>query len=147
LGGVILNRVAPGRHEQLLREALADIGVPVLGVIHRHALATAGRLPNRDRGVALVVHREIEALRSVRRLSEVIAEAVDLERLIGLARSAPRLSAEPWSPHEAVQGASPTGDVSGPAAGGGRPVVARPTDPGSPPGGRSPAGPELEAAA
>jgi cobyrinic acid a,c-diamide synthase len=30
-GGVILNRVASDRHEQLLREALDDIGVPVLG--------------------------------------------------------------------------------------------------------------------
>ncbi len=41
LGGVILNRVASERHERLLREALDDIGVPVLGALHRHDLGPA----------------------------------------------------------------------------------------------------------
>ncbi|MBO0871492.1 MAG: cobyrinic acid a,c-diamide synthase, partial [Micromonosporaceae bacterium] len=34
LGGVILNRVVSQRHEQLLRESLADLAVPVLGALH-----------------------------------------------------------------------------------------------------------------
>src|SRR5256885_12804307 len=42
LGGVILNRVASSRHEQLLREALDDIGVPVLGAPRRGALTENG---------------------------------------------------------------------------------------------------------
>src|SRR6185312_7631156 len=54
LGGVILNRVASSRHEQLLREALDDIGVPVFGAIRRRELATAAVLPERDKGVAPV---------------------------------------------------------------------------------------------
>jgi cobyrinic acid a,c-diamide synthase len=122
LGGVILNRVASSRHEQLLREALDDIGVPVFGAIRRRELATAAVLPEREKGVAPVVHRQLEAVRGVRRLGEVIANAVDLERLIVLARSAPRLAAEAWSPREAVVGAAPTGDVL--AESGPRPVVA-----------------------
>jgi cobyrinic acid a,c-diamide synthase len=40
LGGVILNRVASPRHEQMLRTALDDIGMPVLGALRR------GDLPN-----------------------------------------------------------------------------------------------------
>lgn len=125
LGGVILNRVASDRHEQLLREALDDIGVPVFGALRRRHLPAA--LPARQHGVVPVVHRAVEASRGTRRLGEAMAEAVDLERLLALARSAPRLSAEAWS---AVEAAGP--DLTEPAgpAGGRRPVVALAGGPG-----------------
>jgi len=106
LGGVILNRVASGRHEQLLREALDDIGVPVLGALRRGALTEIGEmgapLPARQHGVEPVAHGSIAAVRAVRRLGEVIAASVDVERTMALARSAPRLTAEPWSAEEQV---------------------------------------------
>ena len=35
LGGVVLNRVGSDRHEEILRDALAGIGVPVLGALRR----------------------------------------------------------------------------------------------------------------
>ncbi len=95
LGGVILNRVASSRHEQLLREALDDIGVPVLGALRRRALSDVGLgapLPSRQHGVAPVAHGSLDAIRAVRRLGEVIGEAVDVERMMALARSAPRLT-------------------------------------------------------
>ncbi len=113
LGGVILNRVASDRHEQLLREALDDIGVPVLGALRRRALHATGpaALPARTLGPVPVVHQSLEAVRAVRRLGEAILAAVDLERVLALARSAPALGAEPWSP----------GDE---APGGRRPIVA-----------------------
>ncbi|WP_432830283.1 cobyrinate a,c-diamide synthase [Dactylosporangium sp. CA-092794] len=102
LGGVILNRVASSRHEQLLREALDDIGVPVLGALRRHALTDVGDagapLPSRHHGVAPVVHHNIDAVRAVRRLGEVIAGAVDIDRTMALARSAPRLTSDAWNP-------------------------------------------------
>ncbi|MEH1126621.1 cobyrinate a,c-diamide synthase [Micromonospora sp. CPCC 206061] len=112
LGGVILNRVASERHEQLLREALDDIGVPVFGALRRRDLPPA--LPPRHDGVVPVVHRAVEAARGVRRLGEGIAAAVDLERLLALARSAPQLTIEPWS----ARGETPAVAV------GRRPVVA-----------------------
>ncbi|GIF52241.1 cobyrinic acid a,c-diamide synthase [Asanoa ferruginea] len=96
LGGVILNRVASDRHEQLLREALDDIGVPVYGALRRRDLPSA--LPPRQEGVVPVVHREVEALRGIRRLGESIAGAVDLDGLLALANSAPQLPVTPWSP-------------------------------------------------
>jgi len=123
LGGVILTRVASSRHERLLRETLADIGVPVLGSLKRADLQDAAHaMPARTQGVAPVAHRNLEALRGVARLGEVVGRAVDLERILNLARSAPHLASEPWSPSEEVMGDdAPTGDLARPAR---RPVVA-----------------------
>jgi cobyrinic acid a,c-diamide synthase len=128
LGGVILNRVGSSRHEEMLREALADIGVPVFGVLHRRQLSTAAAaLPARSHGVVPAVHRAAEAVRAVRLLGEVIAGGVEIERILALARSAPPLVTDAWDPLEAVLGAAPTGDVLATAqtAGtAGQPVVA-----------------------
>jgi cobyrinic acid a,c-diamide synthase len=119
LGGVILNRVASDRHEDLLRDALDDIGVPVFGALRRRDLPAV--LPSRQHGVVPVVQREVEAYRGVRRLGEAVDRAVDLERLLTLARSAPRVPVEAWSAPEAV------GEVAQPGTGDEprrRPVVA-----------------------
>ena len=115
LGGVILNRVASDRHEELLRESLDDIGVPVLGALRQRELPRSG-LPSRVDGVVPVVHHSVEATRAVRRLGETIAGAVDIERVLTVARSAPRLVTEPWCP--------PGPASSGPASSGTRPVIA-----------------------
>ncbi|MFE9189220.1 cobyrinate a,c-diamide synthase [Micromonospora sp. NPDC007208] len=100
LGGVILNRVASSRHEGMLREALDDVGVPVYGALRRQDLPAV--LPSRRHGVAPVVDDSADAVRAVRRLGEAVAATVDLERLLGLARSAPPLPAPAWSPEEAL---------------------------------------------
>ncbi|MFJ6198679.1 cobyrinate a,c-diamide synthase [Micromonospora sp. NPDC092111] len=105
LGGVILTQVASGRHESMLREALDDVGVPVYGALRRHELPRV--LPSRRHGVVPVVAGDAEASRAVRRLGEAVAGTVDLERLVALARSAPALAFEPWSPASAA----PAGDA------------------------------------
>ncbi|WP_262284624.1 cobyrinate a,c-diamide synthase [Micromonospora sp. MA102] len=99
LGGVILNRVASPRHEAMLREALDDVGVPVYGALRRHELPPV--LPARRHGLVPVVQRDAEAQRAVRRLGEAAAATIDLDRLLALARSAPELTAAPWSPEPA----------------------------------------------
>jgi len=127
LGGVILNRVASIRHEQLLREALDDIGVPVLGALRRRALSDVGLgapLPSRQHGVAPVAHGSLDAIRAVRRLGEVIGDAVDIERTMALARSAPRLTADPWSAEDEVLRSERTNDVLAATRLGPRPVIA-----------------------
>jgi cobyrinic acid a,c-diamide synthase len=111
LGGVILNRVASARHEELLRTALDDIGMPVLGALRRGDLPPV--LPARAHGPVPVAHRTVEATRAVRRLGEAVANALDLDRLLALATSAPALPGGVWSPADEVGGT--TGD---------RPVVA-----------------------
>ncbi|MGN9767767.1 cobyrinate a,c-diamide synthase [Micromonospora sp. SD12] len=115
LGGVILNRVASSRHEELLREALDDIGVPVYGALRRQDLPSV--LPARRYGAVPALARTDEATRAVRRLGEAVAATVELDRLLGLARSAPPLPAPPWTPEAGREGA-------GPAPSGPRPVVA-----------------------
>ena len=132
LGGVILNRIDSDRHAEVLREALADIGVPVLGALRRRALSGLGPhgapLPPRHEGVGPIAQGDLDATRAVRRLGEVMTRAVDLERLIAIARSAPALTCEPWSPEQAVVANEPTNpnDVAGTpsAPSGRRPLIA-----------------------
>ncbi|MEO3748317.1 cobyrinate a,c-diamide synthase [Plantactinospora sp. B5E13] len=120
LGGVILNRVASDRHEQLLRDALDDIGVPVFGALRRRDLPAV--LPSRQHGVVPVMQRGVEAYRGIRRLGEAVTGGVDLDRLLALARSAPRVPVDVWSAPEAV------GDPAQPAPAaetrGRRPLIA-----------------------
>jgi cobyrinic acid a,c-diamide synthase len=95
LGGVILNRVGTDRHEAILREALDAAGVPVLGAIRRlEQLHT----PSRHLGLVPAAERSAEAVATVHRLGRVVAEGVDLDAVLALARSAPPLDAVPWDP-------------------------------------------------
>ncbi|OZV78433.1 cobyrinic acid a,c-diamide synthase [Micromonospora echinospora] len=96
LGGVILNRVASPRHEGLLREALDDIGVPVFGSLRPGDLPPM--FPARSYGMVPALAGDPEVTRAARRLGEGIADRLDLDGLLRLARSAPSLAVEPWSP-------------------------------------------------
>ena len=126
LGGVILNRIASPRHEQMLRTALDDIGMPVLGALHRGALPSV--LPARAHGPVPVAHRTVEAVRAVRRLGEAIAEALDMDRVLALAGSAPALPAPSWSPGEALAESGGGSSIKVDA----RPVIAVAGGPGAP---------------
>ncbi|MTE18465.1 cobyrinate a,c-diamide synthase [Streptomyces sp. TRM43335] len=95
VAGVILNKVASDRHEELLREALDASGVPVLGVLRR---ARQVRTPSRHLGLVPVAERRTEATESVAELAERVRSGCDLEALLALARSAPPLPEEPWEP-------------------------------------------------
>ncbi|MGW3402546.1 cobyrinate a,c-diamide synthase, partial [Streptomyces zhihengii] len=110
IGGVILNKVATDRHEHLLREALEESGVPVMGVLRRAAdVAT----PSRHLGLVPVAERHADAVDAVRAQAEQVRLGCDLEALLALARSAPPLTDTPWDP-----------EAAGRARGGERPVVA-----------------------
>ncbi|MFJ5139487.1 cobyrinate a,c-diamide synthase [Streptomyces sp. NPDC088707] len=93
IGGVILNKVATDRHEHLLREALGESGVPVLGVLRR---APAVATPSRHLGLVPVAERQAAALAAVAAQAEQVRRGCDLDALMALARSAPPLHAEPW---------------------------------------------------
>ncbi|MFE3142777.1 cobyrinate a,c-diamide synthase [Streptomyces scopuliridis] len=112
IGGVILNKVATDRHERLLRDALDESGVPVMGVLRRAGGVTA---PSRHLGLVPVAERRAEAVGSMRELAARVRAGCDLEALLALARSAPALDVTPWEP--AVEPVAP-------AAGAGRPVIA-----------------------
>jgi len=95
IAGVILNRVGSDRHEQILRDACAEVGTPVLGVLRRHDAVAA---PSRHLGLVPVVERSAEAAASVAALAELIAASVDLDAVRAVAASAPPLPTTAWSP-------------------------------------------------
>lgn len=86
VAGVVLNRVGSAGHEQLLRSALAPLGVPVLGVLRRDD-AFAWR--DRHLGLVPVVEQRAEVGESVARLAAAVAAGCDLEAVVALARTAP----------------------------------------------------------
>ena len=95
LAGVILNRVASDRHEQLLREALEEgSGVPVLGSVRRTASVAT---PSRHLGLIPAAERSADAVRAVRDMGDLVAASVDLDAVLALARTAPPFDATPWS--------------------------------------------------
>jgi cobyrinic acid a,c-diamide synthase len=95
LAGVILNRVGSARHADLLRDALTELGVPVLGVLHR---TDAIAMPSRHLGLVPVAERRPEAECGVAALAAHVASGVDLAAVLAVARSAPPLPAASWSP-------------------------------------------------
>jgi cobyrinic acid a,c-diamide synthase len=117
LAGVILNRVGSARHEQILRDALAGIGMPVLGALRRD---DAVAVPSRHLGLVPAAEREGAARDAVGRLAALITESVDLDAVISLAHQAGPLSTTPWDPSAAVGGPagprSPVVAVAGGAA-------------------------------
>jgi cobyrinic acid a,c-diamide synthase len=102
LAGVVLNRVASGRHEGLLRQALDPLGVPVLGVLRRRdGLAT----PERHLGLVPVAERHAEARRTVAELAGAVAAGCDLDAIAAVAASAPAVRAAAWKPVAAAEAA------------------------------------------
>jgi cobyrinic acid a,c-diamide synthase len=94
LAGVVLNQVSSPRHETVLREALAPAGIPVLGALPRDA---ALRTPSRHLGLVPAGERAESVQAWLPALRELVTRHLDLDLLMGIARSAPELSAEPWS--------------------------------------------------
>ncbi|WGS20374.1 MULTISPECIES: cobyrinate a,c-diamide synthase [unclassified Bradyrhizobium] len=92
LAGVVLNRVASPRHEDLLRHAMAGAGIPVFGALPRHAEIT---LPKRHLGLVQAEEQtEVDGL--IAEAARFVAEHVDLDAVLQSARA--------WSPQPAVHG-------------------------------------------
>ncbi len=91
--GVILNRVGSPRHEQVLRQACEQVGVPVLGAIPR-----AGELevPSRHLGLVTAVEYGRHAERAVAAMADLVARHVDVAAVVAAAGSG--VTAAPWSP-------------------------------------------------
>ncbi|MFG3509098.1 cobyrinate a,c-diamide synthase [Streptomyces sp. NPDC047821] len=113
IGGVILNKVATDRHEHLLREALGESGVPVLGVLRR---APAVATPSRHLGLVPVAERQTAAVEAVAAQAEQVRAGCDLDALLALARSAPPLPDAPWEPELEPVAGRPVVAVAGGAA-------------------------------
>jgi cobyrinic acid a,c-diamide synthase len=92
VAGVVLNRVASDAHEQLLRDAIEPLGLPVVGCLRRD-----DALVWRDRHLGLVpVAEQPDAVRrSLERLAGAVAATFDLASIEAIARSADPVPASP----------------------------------------------------
>ncbi|MFD8047892.1 cobyrinate a,c-diamide synthase [Streptomyces chartreusis] len=106
VGGVILNKVASDRHEELLRDALDSAGVPVLGVLRRTVQVDT---PSRHLGLVPVAERRAEAVDAVAAMGAQVEAGCDLEALLGLARGAGALSCAAWDAAEVLAPVRPEG--------------------------------------
>ncbi|WP_295557701.1 cobyrinate a,c-diamide synthase [uncultured Hyphomicrobium sp.] len=93
IAGVILNRVAGAAHAHMITPALDAIGLPCFGALPRRDDLT---LPERHLGLVQAV--ETSGLdEHLDRIADVVAEAIDLHRILAAAR-----------PHRLPTSASPT---------------------------------------
>lgn len=100
VAGVVLNRVGSPRHEQVLRSAADNAGLPVLGAIPR---TDDLEVPSRHLGLVTAVEHGAEALRAVEAMTDVIERSVDLDAVTALARTAGDLPGSAWDPGAEVQ--------------------------------------------
>jgi cobyrinic acid a,c-diamide synthase len=99
IGGVVFNRVGSPRHAEILRAAMAELGLPVLGMVARHDRLVT---PSRHLGLVPAAERSAQATSTVAELGAVIGRSVDLDAVLALARTAPDLAAPPWDPAAAL---------------------------------------------
>ncbi len=109
IAGVVLNRVGTVRHERLLRDAMTEIGVPVLGSVARSDSIVT---PSRHLGLIPAAEQSAEATAIVAALGDLVRDSIDLTAVLDIARSAPDLDDQPWDARREVEAA------------GSRPVVA-----------------------
>ena len=114
VAGVVLNRVGSEHHVQLLRQAVHEQGLQLLGAIPRNADL---QVPSRHLGLVTAVERGAAARRAVAEMRRVVEQSVDLDAVVALARSAPPLDCPPWKPEEVVsERGKPVVAVAGGAA-------------------------------
>lgn len=96
LAGVVLNRVASPRHEDLVRRALNDSGIAVFGALPRHAEIN---LPKRHLGL-VQAEEQAEIGKLIDEAARFVAEHVDLDAVLRAAAG--------WSPQPAANGLNVT---------------------------------------
>lgn len=83
IGGILLNKVAGDRHENMLRDALADIDVPILGIMPRVAGVS---LPSRHLGLVQAGETpDLEVF--IEAAADQIDAHIDINALIELAQN------------------------------------------------------------
>jgi cobyrinic acid a,c-diamide synthase len=96
LAGVVLNRVASPRHEDLVRRALVDAGIAVFGALPRRAEIN---LPKRHLGL-VQAEEQAEVGGLINEAARFVGEHVDLDSVLQ--------SASAWSPQAPARGLNVT---------------------------------------
>jgi cobyrinic acid a,c-diamide synthase len=86
LAGVVLNQVGSPRHEQVLRDACAEVGLSVLGALpRRDELA----VPSRHLGLVTAAEHGVAATSAVDAMAELVARHVELDAVLAAASEVP----------------------------------------------------------
>jgi cobyrinic acid a,c-diamide synthase len=110
LAGVVLNQVGSPRHEEVLGQACAEVGLPVLGALpRRDALA----VPSRHLGLVTAAEHGAAAVEAVDAMAELVDRHLDLDAVLAASAPAAPPASAAWEP---------AGEVGEPV--GGRPIVA-----------------------
>ncbi|MGH3872098.1 MAG: cobyrinate a,c-diamide synthase [Pseudonocardiaceae bacterium] len=112
--GVVLNRVGSARHEQVCRDACAEVGLPVLGALRRDDALV---VPSRHLGLVTAAEHAAAA-GVVARWADAVAAQVDLDAVLSLA--AVSRSGPCWDPGAEVVAVAEEPVVAVP----GEPVIA-----------------------
>ncbi len=96
VAGVVLNQIGSPRHEKEIREAIAELGIPVVGALPRKLDIEA---PSRHLGLVPAAEREDAGIRA---MGEAVAEHLDLDAILALARTAEALASPAWDPAAVV---------------------------------------------
>ncbi|GAC58665.1 cobyrinic acid a,c-diamide synthase [Gordonia hirsuta DSM 44140 = NBRC 16056] len=99
MAGVILNRVGSDRHEQVLRQACAHAGLPVLGALRRDPAMT---VPSRHLGLIPAAERQTDAIDTVAAMAAKVGAALDLPALVAAAGTAAGRNVVPWSAEDEI---------------------------------------------
>lgn len=88
IAGVILNNMHGEKHYELLKEAIErDTGIPCVGYLNKNSSISL-----KSRHLGLVPSGEVEELgEKLNEVGEMVAETVDLDRIIEIANTAPTL--------------------------------------------------------
>jgi cobyrinic acid a,c-diamide synthase len=109
VAGVIFNHVGSDHHEQLLREAVEPLNVPVLGALRRDERI---RAPERHLGLVPAGEHEQRTRVALDALAEALARYTDLDAIERLARAAPPLPGPAWGPNPPSPAPAPAARIA-----------------------------------
>lgn len=89
ISGLILNKIGSKRHEDLCRQALSRLGIPVVGVIPRDSEPGL-----ESRHLGLIPVGEMKSLeKRIKEIARTYSDFIDIKKIIEISRKAPSLDA------------------------------------------------------
>jgi cobyrinic acid a,c-diamide synthase len=89
IAGVVLNQVNGARHLKIVQDAIEnETGIPILGSIPKSK--NKDLLPARHLGLVTPAEHEF-ALQAIEEVRKLVEDSIDINRIIGIAKSAPEL--------------------------------------------------------
>lgn len=94
IAGVVLNKVRGTRHADEVADAVRATGIRLLGSLPRDSTV---ELPSRHLGLIPPAERQ-ESATTLSRLARIVADHLDLDAVLDIARRAPALPGRAWDP-------------------------------------------------